>query len=149
MKCPFCNKTDLKVLETRECPDNVTRRRKECLGCKRRFTTYEHIDLSPLMVIKKDGSRQEFDREKISRGIAKACEKRDIKEEQIFDITEQIIAKVKSLDTREIKSTRVGLYVLNKLKKLDKVAYMRFASVYRDFNDIEHFENEISKIQKK
>lgn len=148
MRCPFCRKTELKTLETRECDNNTTRRRKECLTCSRRFTTYEHIEVSPLMVIKKDGSRAPFEREKIISGIRKACEKRDIEEDQIEEITENVCRKIYSLGTKEIKSGKIGLYVLNRLKKLDKVAYMRFASVYRDFEGIEHFENELSKLQK-
>lgn len=148
MKCPFCNKGDLKVLETRECPDNITRRRKACNSCERRFTTYEHIEVQSLKVVKSDGSKDEFKREKILSGIEKACEKRDITREQMETLADQVVQKVYSLNQKEVTAKKIGLYVLNRLKKIDKVAYVRFASVYRDFEDIEHFESELNKLQK-
>jgi transcriptional repressor NrdR len=149
MKCPICNKNSLKVLETRECEDNTTRRRKVCLNCSKRFTTYEKLQISPIIVIKKSGKRQPFDYLKIETGIKRACEKRDLTDEQITKIIEDVIAKINSLGVTQIKSARIGLYILNRLKKVDPVAYMRFASVYRDFEDLGEFETELSKLQKK
>ena len=148
MRCPFCRKSDLKTLETREVSETTNRRRKECNICKKRFTTYETIELAPLTVIKQDSSKQPFDRDKILIGVKKACEKRDVPEEKIQALVGDVIDKINSLDTREITSKKIGLYVLNRLKKLDKIAYVRFASVYRDFEDISELEQELNRLQK-
>ena len=148
MECPFCHKTGIKTLETRECPENITRRRKMCLSCENRFTTYEHIEVDPIMVIKSDGSRQPYDTQKVLSGIYRACEKRPVSEEEIQAIADAVYAKILSKGKREIKSKKIGLYTLNRLKKVDKIAYMRFASVFRGFENVEQFENELNKFQK-
>jgi transcriptional repressor NrdR len=148
MKCPYCNKTDIKTLETRDSTENITRRRKECLSCKKRFTTYEKIESTPLIVIKKDGSRESFEPEKILKGIQKAFEKREIEDSQLHRMADEVVDKILSKGEKEIKSTKIGLYVINRIKKVDEVAYLRFASVYRGFDDLEHFEKEIIKLQK-
>jgi transcriptional repressor NrdR len=149
MKCPICNKNTLKVLETRECEHNSTRRRKVCLNCDRRFTTYEKLQISPILVIKKNGKRQPFDYLKVETGIKRACEKRELSDQQISQIIEDVITKINSLGVNQIKSSKIGLYILNRLKKVDPVAYMRFASVYRDFENLNEFESELNKLQKK
>ncbi|MGM5488768.1 MAG: transcriptional regulator NrdR [Nanobdellota archaeon] len=148
MNCPYCNKDTIKTLETRDCQRNTIKRRKECLACKKRFNTYEAIDLKPVMVIKSDGRLQPFSEEKVRKGIHIACEKRDIPEAEVQELGSDVIRKVHSKEERQISSRKIGLYILNRLKKLDKVAYMRFASVYRGFKDIGHFESELNKLQK-
>jgi transcriptional repressor NrdR len=148
MKCPYCQDGEIKTLETRESQDNITRRRKECIKCKKRFTTYESIEDIPLMVIKKDGSLQLFDFDKILRGIKKAFEKREISDDILQEMARDVVEKIKEKNVKEIKSSKIGLYVINRIKKVDEVAYIRFASVYRGFEDLEHFEKEIIKLQK-
>ncbi|MEW6062954.1 MAG: transcriptional regulator NrdR [Nanoarchaeota archaeon] len=147
MKCPYCNYSDSKVIDSRE-SEAVTRRRRECLNCKKRFTTYERIEFAPLYVIKKDGSREEFNREKLKKGIIKACEKRPIAIEKINAMIDKIEAKLKSLKSTEIKSKVIGEEVMKALQRLDKVAYIRFASVYREFADLGEFEKEIKLLKK-
>ena len=148
MRCPFCDSKNIKVLETRELRDNTTRRRKICLDCGKRFTTYETIEFGNLIVIKKDGRKERFDKEKIYRGIKIAFEKRNVSEEKLREITNDVVQKIYSLGLREIKSTRIGMYVLNRIKKVDKIAYIRFASVYRDFETLERLEQELNKLLK-
>ncbi|MFP4423890.1 MAG: transcriptional regulator NrdR [Candidatus Woesearchaeota archaeon] len=148
MLCPFCNKDTIKTLETRDCQNNSIKRRKECVTCRKRFNTFENIDLKPVMVIKSDGSLQSFSEEKVRKGIEVACEKRGIPQEEIHELACEVIRKVHSKEERQITSKKIGLYILNRLKKLDKVSYMRFASVYRGFKDIGHFESELNKLQK-
>lgn len=148
MRCPSCNKKKLRTLETRESAENATRRRKECMACGNRFTTYESIESEPILVVKKDGSKQPFNRDKVVAGLRKACEKRNISETEIEEMTNKVVKKVRSLGKSNVRSTKIGLYIVNMLKKVDKVAYLRFASVYRDFEDIGHFEKEITKLQK-
>lgn len=150
MKCPFCNDVESKVLDSRptdEC--ERIRRRRECNACGRRFTTYEEIETLPIMVIKKDGSIEVFDKSKIEQGILKACEKRPITLDQIEKISNKIKNDLLNKLVREISSIDIGNIVMESLHDLDKVAYVRFASVYRQFNDPESFMKEIEKIIKK
>ena len=149
MKCPFCAHLEDKVVDSREAKIGDTiRRRRECMGCGRRFTTYERIDEIPYMVVKKDGRREKFDRQKLLTGLLKACEKRPVpmsKLEQIVNETEALVAE--SSD-RERPTPEVGELVMNRLKKLDKVAYVRFASVYLDFKDVPDFMDELKELLK-
>jgi transcriptional repressor NrdR len=149
MKCPFCGHLEDKVVDSREAKiGDTVRRRRECVGCGRRFTTYERIDEIPYMVVKKDGRREKFDRQKLLAGLLKACEKRPvptIKLEQIVNEAETLVAE--STD-RERPSPEVGELVMNRLKKLDKVAYVRFASVYLDFKDVREFMDELNDLLK-
>jgi transcriptional repressor NrdR len=143
MNCPFCNSPESKVVDKRDAAGkNATRRRRECLSCFKRFTTYEYIEESPLIVIKKDGTRQSFDRQKIQNGLIKACEKRPISLEKIEETTSAIEAKFRAIG-EEIPSQKIGDEIMKALKKLDKVAYIRFASVYREFEDINEFKKEL------
>ncbi len=150
IKCPFCGHLDTKVLDSRETDNGaVTRRRRECLKCSKRFTTYEHIEMAGLMVVKKDGKREPFDRNKLRLGVIKACEKRPISIERIDALISEIEAEIMNLEKTEIKSSTVGELVMKKLKKVDKVAYIRFASVYRDFADLTSFKKEVEKLLEK
>lgn len=147
MKCPFCGAQESKVVDSRPSEDNLSiRRRRECLGCLRRFTTYEIVESLPIIVVKRDGSRQAFDRNKILNGMVRACEKRPVpfaKLEQIATEIEQIIQN--SLE-REVSTDKIGELVMDRLKPLDEVAYIRFASVYRRFQDVNSFMHELNKI---
>jgi transcriptional repressor NrdR len=147
MKCPFCGFENTVVLETRE-SDSGTRRRRECEKCGKRFTTYENIEHSPIMVIKKDSRREIFSKEKLKSGIIKACEKRPVSVEQINQIADEIEAKVLDNGILEVKSKHLGDMVMARLKKVDKIAFIRFASVYREFEDITDFEEELKKLIK-
>lgn len=150
MKCPYCGSSETKVLDKRETSDLIsTRRRRECLRCKKRFTTYERVESAELIVVKKNGDRQSFDRNKMKAGILKACEKRPIKIEKIDKIVDQIEAELRNKDSIEIESKEIGGLVMEKLKELDNVAYIRFASVYRSFTDLKSFEKEVEKLLKK
>ena len=149
MQCPYCSHEELKVVDKRESDEKSVRRRRECLKCNKRFTTYERIESADLIVVKKDGSRERFDRVKVKGGIVKACEKRPISNEQIETVVDEIESELRNDDDIEIPSKRVGQLVMKKLKRLDKVAYIRFASVYREFADLESFENELKKLSKK
>ena len=147
MKCPYCGDQDSKVIDSRHSEDGSSiRRRRECLSCQKRFTTYETVESLPIIVVKKDGSRQSFDRNKILNGMVRACEKRPVSmadlEAAVTDI-EQVMQN--SLE-REISSASIGDLVMERLKPLDEVAYVRFASVYRQFKDINSFMNELNKI---
>ena len=149
MKCPFCKVDDDRVVDSRASADGFAiRRRRECGGCARRYTTYERIEQSPIRVVKKDGSRQPFDRRKILSGMMKACEKRPIS----FDNLEQIVTRIERQVTeqfdREVPSTFMGRLVMRELRKVDQVAYVRFASVYRDFKDVAEFMDEIRPMLK-
>lgn len=146
MKCPFCN-AETKVTNKRD-TEKETRRRRECLKCKKRFTTYEQMDVKNLRVIKKDERREAFDREKIRRGLIKACEKRPVSIEKIDKVVQDIETKLRSGNKKEIKAHKVGELIMKALKKLDKVAYIRFASVYREFKDIDDFKKEIKDLKK-
>jgi len=148
MKCPYCS-GETKVIDKRSSESNAIRRRRECLKCKKRFTTYERIESNPLIVIKKDGRRERFSREKIKIGILKACEKRNISESEIDKLVDKIECKLKNMDKTEIETKVIGELVMNELKKLDKVAYIRFASVYREFADIDSFMEELKKLTKR
>jgi len=145
MRCAYCDIDDTKVIETRESSD-ATRRRRECLTCKKRFTTYERPEIFNITVIKKSGEKQSFDREKLKEGMMKACEKRPVLEQQIDQAVDQTELRLRRRTSTEITSKELGRLVLLKLKKLDKVAYIRFASVYREFADIASFEVELKKI---
>lgn len=147
MKCPYCNYENTDVLETRDSEDlAVTRRRRNCPKCEKRFTTYERLESIPITVIKKDDRRESFDREKLRRGIWRASGKTTIKAEDIEHIVNEVERELISGETTEIPSKRIGELVARRLKKLDKIAYIRFASVFRRFVDIEDFEREVKKL---
>jgi transcriptional repressor NrdR len=149
VKCPYCAHKEDKVVDSREASaGDLIRRRRECLKCKRRFTTYERIDEIPYMVIKKDGRRERFDRQKILQGLLKACEKRPIPMPKIEALVDEVEAYVHESPNRERTSTEVGEMLMSRLKKLDKVAYVRFASVYMDFKDVKEFLNELKGLLK-
>ncbi|MCK4552926.1 transcriptional repressor NrdR [Candidatus Pacearchaeota archaeon] len=145
MNCPYCLNTALKVTDKRKSPEGI-RRRRECLKCKKRFTTYEKIEKSDLHVIKKDKSREKFSREKLERGINKAFEKRAVSKEKINKMINQIEKQLRRRGKKEIKSSVIGELVIKKIKKLDNVAYIRFASVYRNFQDVQDFKQEIKNL---
>lgn len=145
MKCPYCGNSETDVIETRY-TEGATRRRRECKNCGKRFTTYERVENIDLIVIKKDGRREKFDREKLRRGLIKSVEKRPISIETIDGILQEIDQDLRNRDTTEISSKTIGNLVLKKFKKLDKVAYIRFASVYLDFADLSDFEKIIEKL---
>lgn len=146
MLCPYCNNPDTKVTDKRDC-ESITRRRRECLKCGKRFTTYERVELD-LNVIKKDGRREKFSRTKLFEGVVKNLEKRPFTSEQIEKIVNEMESAIyRVAKNKDIKSSKIGEIVMNKLKKIDKVAYIRFAAVYREFADLEDFQNEIKKIK--
>jgi len=149
MRCPFCNHKDTQVVETRETGEDITRRRRECLKCKKRFTTYEKMENFSLRVVKKDGNRESFDKEKVKKGIIRACEKRPITLEQIDKVVDDIDKFLRNKGQKEIKSSLIGDLVMKHLKKLDSVAYIRFASVYRAFQDVGEFEKELRMLKHK
>ena len=147
MKCPFCGEIDNKVIDSRLSKDgNVIRRRRECLICTRRFTTYEHIEEIPIMIIKKDGRREVFSRDKIRSGIQKACEKRNISMNLIEDFISELERDLRETGEKEIPSHSLGEKVMAKLHDLDGVAYVRFASVYREFKDVNDFVSELKNL---
>ena len=149
MKCPFCGFSESKVVDSRPAEEGATiRRRRECLSCQKRFTTYEIMERLPLIVIKKDGSRQTFDKQKLINGMLRACEKRPVPLADLQAVADEIELELQNSLEREIKSTEVGEMVMNKLKSLDEVAYVRFASVYRQFRDINTFMDELNKLLK-
>lgn len=147
MRCLYCNCTENKVIDSRSSDDDkAIRRRRECLGCGRRFTTYETIEITPILVVKSDGNRQSFDVSKIKRGIIKACEKRPVPIEKIDGLAEEIAKRVYNSMEQEISSKEIGEMVMEGLKELDEVAYVRYASVYRSFKDISSFMSELQKM---
>lgn len=147
MKCVYCNCTDSRVIDSRQTDDGAAiRRRRECEGCSRRFTTYEKIDTVPLMVIKKDKRRQPFDSSKLRSGIIKACEKRPVALSEIDELVRDIEMRAYNTYDQEIKSEAIGEMVMEGIKKLDEVAYVRFASVYRQFTDIQTFRDELNRL---
>ena len=149
MKCPYCSCQEDKVIDSRPTDEGATiRRRRECLNCHKRFTTYEKVENLPIMVIKKDGSRQPYDREKIRKGIMKACEKRSVSADQIEKMLDSIEYHISNSLEREVTSVFIGELVMEKLREHDEVAYVRFASVYRQFKDINTFMNELNKLLK-
>jgi transcriptional repressor NrdR len=149
MKCPFCNHLQDKVVDSRETREGDTiRRRRECLACERRFTTYERIDEVPYMVVKKDGRREKFDRQKVLGGLLKACEKRPVSMAKLSEMVNRVESKVTDSPDREISTTEIGEFLMESLRELDKIAYVRFASVYRDFQDEEAFFNELKNLMR-
>ena len=147
MKCPFCGYLESKVIDSRPAAEGATiRRRRECLACQKRFTTYEIIERMPLVVIKRDGSRQTFDRVKLINGMVRACEKRPVTLDQLETIADEIEQELQGALEREISTVDVGNMVMERLKKIDEVAYVRFASVYRSFKDINTFMEELTKL---
>ena len=141
MKCPYCSCSDSRVIDSRPTDDKSIRRRRECTACQKRFTTYETVEYAPILVIKTTGTRQPFDIEKIKRGIIKACEKRPVGLAQIEEICQEIEKDLQNSLRQEVPSQEIGEMVMQKLKNLDKVAYVRFASVYRNFTDVTNFKN--------
>jgi len=147
MKCPFCNHLHDKVVDSRESKEgDAIRRRRECLQCERRFTTYERIDEVPYMVVKKDGRREKFDRQKVLGGLLKACEKRPVSMPRLAELVNQVESKVSDSPDREISTIDIGEFLMESLRDLDKIAYVRFASVYRDFQDEQAFFNELKNM---
>jgi len=147
MNCPFCGGREDKVIDSRESKEgDVIRRRRECLACLRRFTTYERIDEIPYMVVKKDGRREKFDRQKVLAGLLKACEKRPVSMGKLAELVNEVEAKLAESAERELTTTEIGELLVDRLRNLDKVAYVRFASVYKDFQDIEAFFNELKDL---
>ena len=147
MKCPFCAHLGDKVVDSRESKEGeVIRRRRECLECGRRFTSYERIDEIPYMVIKKDGSRERFDRQKLIGGLLKACEKRPVSMSSIEKVADRVEGALQDKPEKEISTEEIGAFVMNELRRLDKVAYVRFASVYRHFRDINEFMSELKDL---
>ena len=147
MKCPYCNAADTKVIDSRPADDNSSiRRRRQCESCGKRFTTYEKLETMPLMVIKKDDSREVYDRSKIEAGILHSCHKRPVSTQQIGAMIDEIENQLFSMEEREIPTSLIGEMVMEKLKGIDEVAYVRFASVYREFKDVNTFMDEIKKI---
>ena len=150
MKCPFCSHLHDRVVDSRESKEgDAIRRRRECLACERRFTTYERIDEVPYMAIKKDGRREKFDRQKVLTGLLKACEKRPISVSKLSELVNRVEAKVSDSPDREISTTEIGEFLMEGLRELDKIAYVRFASVYRDFQDEEAFFNELKNLMRR
>lgn len=146
MRCPFCSIEDSKVIDSRAADDgNTIRRRRECIGCGRRFTTYEAVEQLPLMVIKNDGRRVVFERNKLLNGIIRSCEKRSISIERINALTNEIEKELRNTMEREVSSQAIGALVMHKLKDFDPVAYVRFASVYRKFTDLDNFKKELDE----
>lgn len=149
MKCPFCSYAESKVIDSRPAEEGATiRRRRECLACQKRFTTYEIIERLPLLVIKKDGSRQSFDKPKLLNGMVRACEKRPVHIADLEQIADDIEHELQSSLEREVPSEKIGIMVMDRLKYLDEVSYVRFASVYRQFKDINTFMEELNKLLK-
>jgi transcriptional repressor NrdR len=147
VKCPYCGNLGDKVVDSRESKEGeVIRRRRECLECGRRFTSYERIDEIPYMVVKKDGRRERFERQKLVGGLLKACEKRPVRVAALEAIADKVEATLQEKPEREISTDDIGGYVMQELKRLDKVAFVRFASVYRNFRDIDEFKNELNDL---
>ncbi len=147
MKCPFCSFEESKVIDSRPTDEGARiRRRRECISCGKRFTTYEIIESVPIMVIKKDKSRQPFDRQKLFNGIMRACEKRPVSVSVVEKAVDEIEAEIQNSLDREVTSVKIGELVMDRLKDIDEVAYVRFASVYRSFKDINTFMNEVKKL---
>lgn len=149
MRCPYCEHPESRVIDSRESKNGFSiRRRRECLKCKKRFTTYEKIEEIPYMVIKKDGSRQPFDGQKLLQGMLKACEKRPVALAKLEEVVEEIENKLMEQPEKEINASEIGKIVMTRLKALDKVAYVRFASVYREFKDVVEFKKELESLLK-
>ena len=147
MKCPYCNAQDTKVIDSRPADDNSSiRRRRQCEKCGKRFTTYEKLETMPLMVIKKERSRETYDRSKIESGIIHSCHKRPVSTQQINAMIDEIENQIFNMEEKEVETTVIGELVMRKLKQLDEVAYVRFASVYREFKDVNTFMEELGKL---
>lgn len=150
MKCPYCSAADTKVIDSRPADDNCSiRRRRQCETCGKRFTTYEKLETMPLMVIKKDDSREPYDRSKIEAGIIHSCHKRPVSTQQIKAMIDEIETQIFNMEEKEVPTSVIGELVMKKLQMLDEVAYVRFASVYREFKDVNTFIEEIGKLLKK
>ena len=149
MKCPYCVNENTRVIDSSPTDDSSIRRRRQCDECGKRFTTYEKVETLPLIVVKKDNNREPYDREKIVAGIVRSCHKRPISMKQINDMVDDIEGQIFNMEEKEIPTTTIGSIVMDKLKDLDEVAYVRFASVYREFKDVNTFMDEIKKILKK
>ena len=148
MRCPFCNHNDSRVIDSRSADDgNTIRRRRECIDCGKRFTTYEVVEKLPLMVIKQDGRREVFKRDKILNGVIRSCDKRNIPMDQIVNLVNSVERDVRNTMEQEINSAKIGQLVMDRLKDFDEVAYIRFASVYRKFDDVGSFVNELNELQ--
>ncbi len=148
MRCPFCNSENSKTLETRDSPENTTRRRRECINCCKRYTTYEYLETVELMVRKKDGELQRFDVNKIIRGLQKACEKRPVDMNQINELADKVRQDLMLKGTEEITSGEIGDLIMKYLKNVDRIAYIRFASVYKQFEEPEDFRKVILEVKK-
>jgi len=149
VKCPYCTHLGDKVVDSRESKEgDVIRRRRECLECGRRFTSYERIDEIPYMVVKKDGRRERFERQKLVAGLLKACEKRPVRVSALDDVADAVEAALQDKSEREMSTEEIGAHVMEALRQLDKVAYVRFASVYRNFRDIDEFKHELNDLFK-
>lgn len=148
MKCPFCGKDNTKVIDSRPTEDSSIRRRRQCDECGKRFTTYEKVETMPIIVIKKDNNREPYDREKLVAGIVRSCHKRPVSLSDINAMVDEIETQIFNTGEKEIPTTTIGMIVMDKLKNLDEVAYVRFASVYREFKDVNTFMDEIKKILK-
>lgn len=148
MKCPFCGKDNTKVIDSRPTEDSSIRRRRQCDECGKRFTTYEKVETMPIIVIKKDNNREPYDREKLVAGIVRSCHKRPVSLSEINAMVDEIETQIFNTGEKEIPTTTIGMIVMDKLKALDEVAYVRFASVYREFKDVNTFMDEIKKILK-
>ncbi|MBD5136509.1 MAG: transcriptional repressor NrdR [Lachnospiraceae bacterium] len=147
MKCPFCGQEDTKVIDSRPAEDNSSiRRRRQCEKCKRRFTTYEKVEVIPLIVIKKDNTRESYDRSKIEAGIFRSCHKRPVSVDKINKLIDEIENEIFNCEEKEIPSSVIGEIVMDKLKNFEAVAYVRFASVYREFKDVNTFMDELKKL---
>jgi len=149
MKCSFCGDIEDKVIDSRQSPEgDVIRRRRECLKCQRRFTTYEHVEKSSAMILKKDGRREPFDKNKVLSGIVKACEKRPVSMEKMQQMVDEVERSLENKYEKEIPSKEIGEVIMRELQKIDDVAYVRFASVYREFKDVNQFMSELSHLLK-
>ncbi len=149
MKCPYCNQENTRVIDSRPAEDNNSiRRRRECDECGKRFTTYEKIETIPLIIIKKDNNRQTYDREKIEAGVLRACHKRPVSATQLTNLVNEVENEIFSMEDKEIPSRVIGELVMNKIKDVDDVAYIRFASVYREFKDVNTFMDELKQVLK-
>ena len=147
MKCPFCGEDDTRVIDSRPADDNASiRRRRQCDKCQKRFTTYEKVESIPLVVVKKDMNRETYDRSKIEKGVFRSCHKRPISVDQMNEVVDQVEAEIMKRDAKEIPSSDIGEMVMRRLEELDQVAYVRFASVYREFMDVNTFMDEIKII---
>ena len=149
MRCPYCSHSETDVVDSRDTDDHRIRRRRECAKCRRRFTTYEGVEKEDLFVIKKDGRREKFDRHKLLSGFEKSCEKRPVPREQIEEMANFVEGKLRKSGKKEIATSEIGELVMERLHKVDDVAYIRFASVYRSFTDIDSFEDALRKLKRK